>query len=183
MDLKLSHFLYVLQIDELRWVLMDAQAWAATFQASFFGLILLVDSLIQFDIWFTFILMIIIICIELAFLRWSFSAARSLSGNPFFINHIIITARKESIKRGGANRKAEQETVISGQKSFDTKEQLFTIEEEHESALIRSTNEAKGDLVFMEENDYTVGVPEVIVDSVSDALTDGGRTEQLNAKG
>ena len=74
-DLKLSHFLYILQIDELRWTLMAAQACAAIFQPLYYGSMLLINTLIESTEIFMICMMIFMICVELAFLLWSFSAA------------------------------------------------------------------------------------------------------------
>lgn len=91
-DLKLSHFLYILQIDELRWTLMAAQACAAIFQTLYYGSMLLIYTLFESTEIFMICMTIFMICVELAFLLWSFSAAESLALNPFFINHILTSA-------------------------------------------------------------------------------------------
>ena len=71
---------------------MAAQACAAIFQPLFYGIVLTINSLIADSQVFTICMMIFMICIELAFVFWSFKAAYSLARSPFFINHILISA-------------------------------------------------------------------------------------------
>ena len=101
-DIKLSHFLYILQVKELRWTLMYAQGASAIFTTVFYAMYIgtrnIIDCLNENWIAINIIVysvLFVVITTHIFFLIKSIRAAKAISGNELTIDLILRSNEKQ----------------------------------------------------------------------------------------
>ena len=110
-DIKLSHFIFILQAKELRWTLLNAQGSTAVILSFSYAIFNLCRDMtyqtikVQDDKWLELLTCITMISLIIIFLVWSYRATKAIARDQVTIEYIL----KSNQKREEAHNEVDSE--------------------------------------------------------------------------